>query len=180
MTTFPFPDFSDPIQLNNKQFVVLPNQNNYCFGDGVYSFNIDHNKWVKIMDYDKYTTFYLSGIRIAFNEETQSIYTILGKPRMSSCVYKFDLKTKKYQQIGFIKPCDHMSYIHGKLHLISYRNQRHFVCSSNETEEICQFPCDMSLNPHHDYNLGFSPTLKYLKSANKLLLFGGKESDSIY
>eukprot|EP01084_Bolivina_argentea_P128776 227555_1 len=167
MSKFGFSAFSTPIQISNKQFVVLPSKNQCRAGDGVYKYNIDHNIWTKILDYDKDFVLYSSDI--AFNKESQSIYTWLG----STSLHTFNLKTKQSQTIATFKHVNgpvRMIFIHGRLHLIIY--QRHFVWNeqNKEEEEIHRFqPVGVRVGngPSGGYGLIF------LESVNKLLLIGG-------
>lgn len=171
-SSFPFHSFSDPIQSNNKEFVVVAAKDPFCSGDGVYSFNVDRNEWVKIMDYDKDSTFYCHAI--AFNEKSQSIYTWIGN---KASLYSFNLTTKKCQQLTtfMINSCNvytQMIYIQGDLHLIDHGiSRRHFIWNEqrNETQQIHQFE-----------NIGYGFKLIHIQSTNKLLLIGGSLSDLIY
>eukprot|EP01083_Nonionella_stella_P198288 728145_1 len=187
MAKFPFFTFSAPLQINNKEIMVLPQRyhnSHYdlCAGDGVYKFNVAHNEWVKlVIDYDKETpNFFCSAI--AFNKEAQTIYIWVGGVGVGNepvSLYSLNLNTKKSQQITTFESCDSVTqiiHIQDELHLFNHSylprmNSVHFVWNeqTNETQEIHQFE-----------KIPYRHELKYIQSTNKLLLIGGNGSDLIY
>eukprot|EP01084_Bolivina_argentea_P171131 296492_1 len=54
LLSFPFINFSQPLVVNNDQFMVVSSNKSLCDGDGIYQFNTQKNKWTKIFDYKNF------------------------------------------------------------------------------------------------------------------------------
>eukprot|EP01084_Bolivina_argentea_P072619 131857_1 len=174
---------SVPVSINNDEFMVALSKNDhFSNGDGIYKFNINKNKWIKIFDYDE--KFMCNIWSSAYDNDNKLLYVCDPSHSQSytSRILIFDLNTKtkvtiteeQFKQLfGFIM-------IEDKLHQIC-----HMVSSNSEMEN----------GNHYIYNATqqfnkittFKPLEKlffygliYLKSKKAVLLCGGHKFGFVF
>eukprot|EP01084_Bolivina_argentea_P292671 503208_1 len=89
LSSFPFIKFSQPLTINNDEFVVAASKRQHI-GDGIYKFNIHKKRWMKIFHYDK--NFNCGTYSAAYNNKHKLLYICdtLTYPRQ---MLTFDLQT---------------------------------------------------------------------------------------
>eukprot|EP01084_Bolivina_argentea_P052520 96478_1 len=138
LVSFPFTIFSQPLIVNNDEFVVAAASIAfYCDGDGIYKFNIHKNEWKKIFYYD--SNFQCESYSATYNNKHKLLH-ICDRHRWPCKMLTFDLKTKSkvtsYIDFRSRSTLNNFGliFVEDKLHKICIQDGGHYV--HNKTKQF--------------------------------------------
>eukprot|EP01084_Bolivina_argentea_P264262 447594_1 len=174
----PFGHFPSVVAMDSKKFLTVALNNSSFKSDGIYTYIISQNRWIKSINYDKDSWF--SSIAAAFNEKTNELY-IFEFICNNLVIINFTTFTWTLINFPYLSYCDGAKciIINNELHLIGgKRNNKHLVWKHNakQLEQIHVF---------NELKVGFkSHELVYIESKQLLYMFGGESHqhplDTIY
>ena len=170
MQSFPFKFFAEPLFINNEEFVVVPCNFDGHESDGIYTFNINKNKWNKFIEV--WGNFECEADSVAYDPDNRLLHVpIRGK------LLQFDLKKNKFVSVltsSIIGKGCKLIFVEQELHLIcSMASNEHYILyhGGNEFKKIHAFSSFVRLYDHN---------VVYLRCNKSILLFGGKTNESVY
>eukprot|EP01084_Bolivina_argentea_P245744 411374_1 len=161
---FPSKYLTNPVFINNHEFVVAPTT------DGIYKFNIRQNEWKKVLDYDSNLECYAPryGNKLFYDSQTQILYFWKSK---DDELLQFDLKIGKLTSSSCLQHQPGLIYVEGELHQIcTYTTKDHLIWDK-QVKKLISFHIPRAFE---SFRMLRYHGLIYLNSMKCILLFGGE------
>ena len=184
LSSFHFEYHTEPIFINDHEFVVFPHKQAVQDGDGIYKFNCEYNKWTKLIDYPTDDNFQVYAQTATLDKCNNCIYVSLA----ANDIYKynllrFDLDTLEIEILPECKSNgDNTRLIctESELHQIAGGYElEHFAWNTTKlgldiVNERMSYPINECIQRNNLHN----PGLIYLKSKRFIMLFGGSNDNN--
>ena len=150
-------------QINDTEFIIIPQNGNKAIADGIYKYNVIYNDWIKVINYAR--KFETTCHSTAFDAANNKIYVINQQKKLLAVDLNTSQITKLHKSVLF-GIHSNIIYANNNLHLINGDN--HYIFNKIKSK----FQRKYTLNDT-SRNRSMESVL-FLKARNILLIIGKK------